>query len=154
MAVKNITSNIKPEKTVMEIEKLLARFGAKAIMKEYLGENVSSISFVLEHQGQKIPFKMPMNVEKARRIVEIAVSEKKLPYKYRNEPLRTEKAMAVGWRLIKDWIHVSISLMEVEFSEPLEILLPYAFNPIENKTVYQMFQEKKDEFLAIEEKPE
>lgn len=152
MAVKNITSTIRPEKTIMEIEGLLHKFGANAILKEYEGNMVSSISFFIEHNGQKIPFKLPMDLERARRVVENAVDEKKLPYKFRDEPHKSDKAQIVGWRLIKDWIHVNLSLLEVKFAEPLQILLPYAYNPIENKTVYELFMEKKDKFLALEKK--
>ena len=152
MAVKNYTTGIPSEKTIMEIEQILVRFGAKGILKEYIGSQTSCIMFYLEREGQKIPFKLPMSIEKARNVIVKAVKEKKLPYRFSQEPLRSEQAQRVGWRLIKDWIHLQLSLLEVEFAEPLELLLPYAYNPVENKTIYEKIIENKEKFLAIEDK--
>ena len=137
----------------MEIESILAKFGAGGIYKEFDSEGrVNSLMFYLMHKGQKIPFKMPMKVEKARNIIKISVEERKLQRKFLDEPLRTEKAYMVGWRIIKDWIHSQLSLLEMEFAEPLQIFLPYAYNPVEDKTMYEKFEENKDKFLALEEK--
>ena len=151
MAVKNITSTIKTEKTIMEIEMILQKFGAKAILKEFEGNRIKSVSFYIEHKGQKIPFKLPMNLEKARKVIVKAVEERKLPQKFYEEPFRTEKAEIVGWRIIKDWIHSNLSLMEVEFADPVEIFLPYAYNQVDGKTMYEIFMEKKENFIAIED---
>ena len=153
MIVKNITSVIKPEKTIMEIESLLVKFGAKAILKEYSGERVIAISFYIESpEGQRIPFKLPMKIEKTRAIIEQAVDARKLTRKFLDEPYRTDKAMIVGWRIIKDWIHAQISLAEIEYADPVEIFLPYAWNPITEKTFYEELEEKKFKNLALEEK--
>lgn len=150
MAIKNITTSISADKTIMEIEQILAKFGAKAILKEYEGSFVTAISFYLEYQGQKIPFKMPMNVERARRMIDNAVNEGKLPKKFKHEPHRTEQAIRVSWRVFKEWIHINCSLLEMKFAEPMEILLAYAYNPIEKKTMYELFMQKKDKLLSLE----
>lgn len=151
MVVRNITTSIKSEKTLMEIEGILAKFGARGIYKEFDSEgNVNLLMFYIVHKGQKIPFKMPMNIEKARKIIKLAVDERKLQRKFLEEPLRTEKAYMVGWRIIKDWIHSQMSLLEMEFAEPLQIFLSYAYNPVEDKTMYEKFEENKDKFLALE----
>ena len=148
MAIKNITSTIKPEKTIMEIEQILAKFGAKAILKEYDDGNVSSISFyILSEKGEKIPFRLPMNLEKARAVIIKAVDERKLTSKFKNEPYRTEKARIVGWRVIKDWIHSQLSLLEIEFANPIELFLPYLYNPQTGKTLFELFILNKGNFL-------
>ena len=153
MTVKNITSNIAPEKTITEIERILAKFGAKAILKEYEGEMVVGMSFfILAPNGEKIPFRLPMKLEKARRIIELAAEDRKLPLKYKEEPFRTNKALMVGWRIIKDWVHAMLSLHEIDYADPVEIFLPYAYNPITEKTLYDKFLENKFEGLALEDK--
>ena len=153
MVVKNITSRIKPEKTIMEIEQILARFGAKAILKEYSGERVTAISFfIIAPSGSKIPFKLPLKLEQMRAVIEKAVDERKLAHKFSNEPHRTDKALIVGWRIIKDWIHAQLSLAEVEFANPVEIFLSYAWNPVEEKTFYELIAEKKFKELSLEDK--
>ena len=153
MTVKNISSNIAPEKTIMELEQLLAKFGAKMIVKEYEGESVVAISFyILAPTGEKIPFKLPMKLEKARKVIENAAEARKLPLKYKEEPYRTEKALIVGWRIIKDWVHSMLSLYEIDYADPVEIFFPYAYNPISEKTLYDNFLENKFDGLALEEK--
>ena len=151
MVVKNYTTSILVEKTIMEIEQLLCKFGAQAIMKEYLGGQVSSLSFFVLFDDQKIPFKLPLKTEKARSIISNAVNEGYLPQRYLNEPLRTEQGLRVGWRIIKDWIHSNLSLLEIEFANPVEIFLPYMHDYVEGKTLYDKFIENKSKFIALEE---
>jgi hypothetical protein len=154
MAVRNYTTEIKVEKTLMEIEAILIKFGARGTYKEYQGSRVSSLMFFIERDGQKIPFKIPMSLEKSRTIIVKAVNEGKLSKKYLQEPLRTDQGERVTWRIIKDWIDSQLSLYEMQFADSLEILLPYAYNMVENKTMYQKFIENKSQFLALEKKGE
>lgn len=153
MAVKNITSNIAPEKTIMEIEQILARFGAKAILKQYEGYYPIGICFQLEtEKGRLIPFKLPMKIEQARMIIQKAVDEKKLTKKFRQEPLRTEKALIVGWRIIKDWIHAQLSLIEMNYAQAIEIFLPYIYDNTTAQTFFEKVEQSK--FLLALESPE
>lgn len=150
MAVRNYTTQIKVEKTVSEIETILIKFGAQGIYKEYQGTRIQSIMFFLFKDGQKIPFKLPISLDKTRTIINKAVNEGKLSKKYLQEPLRSEQGERVACRIIKDWIDSQLSLLEMEFSEATEILLPYAFDYSQNKTLYQKFIENKEKFIAIE----
>ena len=154
MTIRNYTTQIPVDKTIMEIENILLKFGANGIYKEYVGSKISSLVFYLERDGQKIPFKIPSSVEKSRKVIMKAVEEKKLPRKFYDEPFRTEQGERVTWRIIKDWIDSQLSLLEIHFADAVEILLPYAYNPVENKTMYQMFMEHKKEYLALEDKQE
>jgi len=152
MAVKNITSNIAPEKTIMEIEQILARFGAKAILKQYEGRYPIGICFQLEtEKGQLVPFKLPMKIEQARMIIQRAVDERKLTKKFRQEPLRTEKALIVGWRIIKDWIHAQLSLIEMNYAQAIEIFLPYIYDNRTSQTFFEKVEQSK--FLLALEPP-
>ena len=127
---------IKPEKTIMELEQILVKFNARGILKEYSGGVVDSVAFYIEKNGRNIPFKMPMKLECARRVVVKAVDEGKLPSKFRDEPHHTEKARIVGWRIIKDWVHSQLSMLEVEFADPVELLLPFVYDDVEKRTLY------------------
>src|SRR3990167_3638751 len=150
--VKNYTTKIATIKTISEIEEIIVCFGAKGILKEYSGSGVKSLMFFIERDNQKIPFKIPFNIEKCRSIIVKAVEEKKLSKKYLEEPLRSQQGERVCWRIIKDWLHCQLSLIEIEFVEPIEILLPYVYDMVENKTIYQKFINKKEMFLGLEEK--
>lgn len=152
MAVRNYTTQINVDKTIMEIEQILIKFGAQGIYKNYKGTKIDGILFYLLKEGQKIPFKIPMSIEKTRTIITKAVQEGKLPRKYLNEPLRSDQGERVAWRIIKDWVDSQLSLLEMQFADAVEILLPYAYNVVEDKTMYQKFMEKKDQYLALENK--
>jgi len=148
--VKNYTTQIKIEKTFMEIEELLVKFNAQGIYKEYSGQQVSSLMFFIVKDNQKIPFKIPISIEKTRTIVDVAIKNGKLPKKYLQEPLRTEQGLRICWRIIKDWIHSQLSLIEINFAEATEIFLPYAYDSVSDKTVYQKFIENKERFISLE----
>jgi len=150
MAVRNYTTKIATEKTIMEIETILVKFGAGGIYKEYIGRKINSIMFYIEYKGQKIPFKIPLSIEKTRTIISKAVNEGKLPKRFLQEPLRSEQGEMVAWRIIKDWIDSQLSLLEMNFADAVQIFLPYAYNPVENKTMYEKFLDNKEEYLALE----
>jgi len=152
MTVRNYTTQIKTEKTLMEIENILVKFGAEGIYKEYQGNKINGLMFFLIKDNQKIPFKIPMSIEKSRTVIVKAVNEGKLPRKFLEEPLRSDQAERVCWRIIKDWIDSQLSLLEMNFAEATEILLPYAYDYAESKTLYQKFLENKDRYLALEHK--
>lgn len=152
MTIRNYTTGIKVEKTIMEIELILVKFDAKGIYKEYEGSRISALMFFMIKDNQKIPFKIPVSIEKARTVVVKAVKEKKLPQRYLNESLRTEQGERIVWRIIKDWIDSQLSLMEINFADATEIFLPYVYDAVENKTLYQKFMDNKERFIAVEDK--
>ena len=123
MTLRNYTTQIPAEKTILEIESILVKFGAGGILKEYEGSKVSAILFYVVYDGQRIPFKIPMSLEKSRKVITSLVNEGKLPKKFLNEPLRSEQGERITWRIIKDWIDSQLSLLEVNFAESIEILL-------------------------------
>ena len=64
MALLNYTTQIPVEKTIAEIEKMLAEGGANKILKEYDNDgHIESIAFKLLTSKGELPFKLPMNVE-------------------------------------------------------------------------------------------
>ena len=147
--IKNYTTKVPVDRTILEIERLLVKFNAKGIYKEYKGNQISGLMFFIEKDGQKIPFKIPVQLEKVRNIVQDAVDSKKLPSKYSSEPLRSEHGSRIMWRIIKDWIESQLSLYEINFADELQIFLPYAFNMAENKTIYEKFIENKEQLLSL-----
>ena len=151
MAVKNIHTQIASEKTISEIIRILAQFGAKKILQDLDDNtNVIGISFVIEPApDMRIPIKLPMKVEKARAIIEAAVRERKLPKKFLKEPYRTDQAMRVGWRIIKDWVHSQLSLVLMNYAEPVEIFLPYVYDVKSDKTVFEQMLEGRLKQMAL-----
>lgn len=148
--IKNYTTTIRAEKTIAEIERMLAIYGASKIMKQYDKEgNPILLAFMIQTDKGEMPIKLPMNIEGVQSVFKKQVSDKKLPKSYwENE----EQARKVGWRIIKDWLDAQLTLINLEMVKIEEIFLPYIYDQISNKTMYEIIEEKGFKFPAIEVK--
>jgi hypothetical protein len=120
MALLNYTTKIEPEQTISEIQKMLSRHGVTAMMTEYDGPQVSSVSFRMTVSGKPMGFRLPCNW---RAVVEI-FKEQRVPLKHGGTA--QEQATRTAWRIIKDWIEAQLALVEVNMATVPQIFLPYA----------------------------
>ena len=133
MAIKNYTTKIAVEKTVGEIESILAKHGAEKILKDYYGDgSVKAISFMVDVNGQKIPFQMPIDLDAWVALLNLAVDEGKLPKRFRNDSAQSAR---VGWRVIKDWVDAQLALVETKTVKIEQVFLPYAVTRL-GKTLF------------------
>lgn len=158
MPLLNYTTKISVEKTIAEIEKLLAQSSAQKIMKEYdVDGNVESISFVINTEQGMIPFKLPMNAEPVMQTINAQTGEYKrsgnrqrrvVPSSMYND---MDQARRVGWRIIKDWLEAQLALYFLQMVKIEEIFLPYMYSNKHNKTMFQLMQEKNfEDILRLE----
>lgn len=63
MALLNYSTTVDAYKTVAEIEQMLVRHGAKSIMKSYEGEDVTSLSFLIDTGNGNVPVKLPVRLD-------------------------------------------------------------------------------------------
>lgn len=141
--IKNYTTSVSAERSIAEIEKILAMFGAEAIMKEYLADGkVRGLQFKLKNEV----FKLPANVNGVR---EAIFAGKRKYYGRDAMKARDGKAYNVAWRILKDWIHAQLSLIASGQAYPQEIFLPYLFDG--KRTLYQAYTEGR---LLTSGKPE
>lgn len=135
MSIKGYTTTVAPERTIMEIEKILSDFGADTIMKEYAGDGTPrQLSFKLQGHG----YKLPANIDKVKeRLIEL----KKTPMS-----CVEEQAVRVAWRVLKDWLYSQMTIIYIGQAEIDQVLLPYMSDG--KTTVYEMFKEGK---LQIED---
>lgn len=131
--MKNYTTSVSAERSIAEIEKLLASFGATAIMKDYLEDaRVHALSFKLE---EKV-FKLPANITGVQAIL---YKDKRAHHGRDVMKGREKRAYMVAWRIIKDWIHAQLSLISSGQAHPHEIFLPYMFDG--KRTLYEVYVE-------------
>lgn len=148
MAILNYTTTIPVEKTIAEIEKMLADSGASKILKDYNDEGkVEAISFVIPTEKGKLPFRLPMNLDSVLQTLKTQSGEyktyrsgqqRKIPQSMVNK----EQAGKVGWRIIKDWLEAQLALFFLQMVKIEEIFLPYMYNEKADKTMFQMLEEK------------
>jgi hypothetical protein len=133
--MKNYTTDISAERSIAEIETILASFGAQAIMKEYGSDGrVWSLAFTLEDKG----FKLPAN---AGGVQTVLYSGKQDYHGRDSMKNRDERAYRVAWRILKDWIHSQLSLVASGQGVPLQIFFGYLYDG--RRTLYQKYVEGK-----------
>lgn len=137
MALLNYSTTVDAYKTVAEIEQMLVRHGAKSIMKSYEGEDVTSLSFLINTGNGNIPVKLPVRLDD---VLQVLTDQKKAHPKANIKATR-EQANRVAWRILKDWIEVQMALLDMQMVKFEEIFLSY-IETADGKTVYEKLEEK------------
>lgn len=131
MPILNYTTSIAVEKTVGQIQAMLAEAGAAAIMIEYDDERIlSSVSFRINYQGAMVSFRLPAQLDPVYVILQ---NDNQVPRKLKSR----EQAARVAWRIIKVWVEAQLAIVEAEQVEMVEVFLPFAQNPTTGETVFR-----------------
>ena len=143
MPILNYTTSISAEKTVSEIQCMLAKAKAKAVMSEYDTDGVIvALSFRVDTPFGLLTYRLPANVQK---IYQVLIRERVTP------KLRTqEQASRVAWRIVKDWTEAQLALVRAEMVDFEQVFLPYAQCP-NGETIYEQLKTRKFEGLALPE---
>ena len=124
MALLNYTTTIDPEQTISEIQRMLSKYGISAMMTEYDGPHVASVSFQIRINEKPIAFKMPCNWRAVLVVFnEQGIGTSKIKHKDKNT---NNQAIRTAWRIIKVWIEAQLALVEVNMVTIPQIFLPYA----------------------------
>ena len=141
MPIANYTTSIKTEKTVGEIQGMLARAGAAQVLLDFDGPDVSAVSFRLLHNDAMVSFRLPANISS---IYVVLQRDDDIPRRLKT----TEQAARVAWRIIKDWLRAQLAIVEAEQAEMIEVFLPYAQNPATGETLYRQLEQTGFKMLA------
>lgn len=153
----NYTTEVPIERTIGEIEAMLAKAGAQKILKEYdASKNISALSFMVKTDRGMMPFRLPMNVRAVMQVINDGTEQwiqrrygrdRAVPKKFYND---TEQAKRVGWRIIKDWLEAQLALIELKMVKIQEIFLPYTIG-IDGRTLYEQIEKKGFEGYVLED---
>lgn len=69
MAILNYTTTVDSFKTVSEIEYILMKHKAKSIMKNYAGESIIGLSFLIDTGVQQVPVRLPVRVDECLEVL-------------------------------------------------------------------------------------
>lgn len=129
MPLLNYTTSIAPQKTVMEIQALLVRAGANAIMADYDKDgNIVAMSFRITLEDKPLSFKLPTDWEPVHR----TLCRQRVSPKYQTP----EQALRVAWRITKDWVEAQLAIIETQMVTTAQVFLPYAVTA-NGQTVYE-----------------
>jgi len=129
MPLANYSTGVQANKTVGEIQGILAGHGARSIMMNYSKDRaIESISFLVDTPYGEMGFRLPVNPSAVLKVME----EEGLPNHYCNHP----QAVRVAWRIVKDWVRAQMALLETEMVTIEQIFLPYMITK-DGNTLYE-----------------
>lgn len=138
MAILNYTTTVDSFKTVSEIEYILMKHKAKSIMKNYDGETITGLSFLIDTGLQQIPVRLPVKVDECLKVLKKEKREN--PRKQIKDT--KEQAERVAWRILKDWVEAQMALLDIEMVRFEEIFLPY-IEVNNGQTIYERLKEQQ-----------
>lgn len=138
MAILNYTTSIDAFKTVSEIEFILVKHGAKSIVKDFVGEHITSLSFLVDTGETLLPIRLPAKTEECFKVLQ----EQKKNSPKSNIKATPEQAERVAWRILKTWVEAQMALLDIKMAETAEVFMPYIVDR-DGKTLYEKLEERK-----------
>lgn len=138
MAILNYTTTVDAFKTVSEIEYILMKHKARSIMKDYDGESIIGLSFLIDTGVRQVPVRLPVRIDEC---FEVLKKEKKNSPRSNIKATR-EQAERVAWRILKDWVEAQMALLDIQMVRFEEIFLPY-IETQNGRTIYEQLEEKQ-----------
>lgn len=130
MPILNYTTKVAVSNTMAEIQKILVKAGANAVLCEYgTGGEVAAVSFRIDQPAGPIHYRLPADVDGVERAL-------KKDREWRDRP----HAERVAWRIVKDWIEAQMAIIQAQMAELPQVFLPYA-QTSNGQTVYKRFKE-------------
>ena len=134
MPLLNYTTQVNTERTIAEIQKMLVRAGAKAVLYDYDDNgNIIALSFKLRINETEAGFRLPSDWHPILRILN---DDPKVPMRLKTN----EQALRVAWRIIKDWVEAQLAIVETKMVKPQQVFLPYMVTDT-GKTLYERFED-------------
>lgn len=142
--IKNYTSGVPVERTLMRIEEALVKGGAMNISKDYKDGALVAVCFaVLNPQsGQRLAVRLPVNADGVYQAMRSAI---KRPRSGTLSKLQ-DQAIRTAWKLIQDWVEVQMSLIAMQQADFLQVFLPYVWDG--KKTFYTALKDQGFKMLT------
>lgn len=140
--LKNYTTKIPAHITIAEIEQILLLNGARGIMKEYEEGAVESLVFTIPTEHGEIAFKLPCQFKKILERLKRFKRDGKLNKVTWKQLENQDHSQNVGWRIIKDWVAVQVSLINIDIVSLEQIFLPYAYDVYTKQTLFEKIKDQ------------
>ena len=132
--IKNYSSLAPVEKTVIQIQQILGRAGARRLMFDYDPHgDVEAVAFIIKTSRGEIPVRLPARVDQVAQVMygtHQSLSE-----------VQQAQAKRTAWKNIQDWIDAQVALIESEMVRLEEIFLPYMVTP-QGNTFFEAMEHK------------
>lgn len=140
--LKNYTSSVRVEQSVLMIEMMLARRGASQILKSYDPKgNPVGVSFLIPVRGVDLTFRLPSRVETCRKVLLENMSPRS---RTKPEMVRkvSDQAARTAWKILLDWTEAQMAMIELAQVDLAEVFMPYLLDRVSNRTMYEVLSER------------
>lgn len=148
MNIKNYTSTVPASTSISRIQKVLVELGATDISMKYdpTTKILIAISFRIVITGQMpMFFQLPAKVGPC---FEVLWKDVKRPQPDTKKRI-FEQAERTAWKIVSDWVEIQAAMIMLEQAEPLQIFLPYVYDPSKDITFYDQLKENKFKLLSL-----
>lgn len=162
MFLKNYTSDVSAYESIRRIEQVLIQCGVKNIGKEYgLHQKVVALTFTIEDEGRPWTIRLPADEKAATEALWVdymgndLLPDGKVKWSSRKSKTRADfekQGERTAWRIVKDWVEVQMSMIQLKQVTPLTVFLSYAWDG--KRTYYQALKESGYAGLLVAPKPE
>jgi hypothetical protein len=131
--MKNYTSSVPVDMTIIRIEKALVKYGASHVAKEYKDGEVIGLTFqICLPTGKEVRVRLPANPTAVFKVLSddrilSPVTEKRLQ----------AQARRTAWKIMQDLVEVQLSMIEMQQAEFVQIFLPYIMFDV-HRTFYEV----------------
>lgn len=135
MKIRNYTSEVPVERSISNIETLLVAAGASHIAKVYDDQKeISGFIFQLAVDLMPATFKLPVNAKAVLKIFEAEAPRTK-------SVVLWPQAKRTAWKLLHEWVHLQITMIQLGQAEAVQLFLPYAYDAKRDMTLFDKMKE-------------
>jgi hypothetical protein len=147
-AALNYTTSVPVNRTVTEVQTMLAEAGAGHVTIAFTDMVPSGVTFHLETVHGWRTYTLPCDIPAMQRL--LTDQDRAGVLKSGSRAARTSRAQAerVAWRVLKDWLSAQLTLVEAGMAVLPQVMLPYLHTDGE-RTLYQVYAEREQR--AIEQ---
>lgn len=146
--LRNYTSEVPVSRSIAIIQDLLVKAGSRNVNFQYsaTGE-LMGVIFELRVNEQPVAIMVPAKIKEVETVF---VNGKKGQNKQWHDR-RREQAGRTAWKTLAEWIQINIDLINLNQVKPLEVFLPYVYDPRTKKTYFESLEKNNFKALALNE---
>ena len=133
MNLKNYTSEVPAVTSMGKIEIALVQAGATDISKKYENQVCIAVRFRMNINNIPMFFELPARVENCYNVL---FAEVKRPNSDTKERVR-KQAERTAWKIVSDWVLIQLSMIMLEQAEPMQVFLPFVWDPVKEETYFE-----------------
>jgi hypothetical protein len=160
MFLKNYTSDVPVSESIRRIEQVLLQCGVTGIMKEYgVNQQIIAITFRIDGpDGRPQMVRLPAYEKNATDALwrnymgTDLLPDGKVKWSCRKKLKRDDflkQGERTAWRIVKDWVEVQMSMVQLEQADVMEVFMPYLWDG--KRTYFQALKESNYAGLLVDQ---